>query len=132
MLKYNDYQVSNKQDNKQVTIKQQSSNNQVTTNNNDNKNKKKNNDNKTYFENLELNNLFIEFLKLRKSLRAVNSDIAITKLINILNKYDDSTKIQMINNSIVNSWKSVFELKGNNKSAYKAVRSDEELSARYD
>ena len=46
VTKYNDYQTSNKQNNKRVTIKQQTSNKQVTTNNNDNNEKNDNNDNK--------------------------------------------------------------------------------------
>ena len=68
--------------------------------------------NKTYFENTELNDLFLDFLDLRKKIKAVNSDRAINNLVNKLNKYDDETKKQMINNSITNSWKDVYEIKG--------------------
>lgn len=66
---------------------------------------------KKYFDNLELNNLFIEFLDLRKKLKCKNTDRAINLLLNELNKYDDNTKIEMINNSIMNSWKSVYPIK---------------------
>lgn len=65
-----------------------------------------------YFNNLELNNLFIEFLEVRKKIKAVNSERAIKALINKLNKYEDSIKIQMIEKSIINSWKDVFEIPG--------------------
>ena len=65
-----------------------------------------------YFDNLELNNLFIEFLEVRKKVKAVNSERAIKALINKLNKYEDSIKIQMIEKSIINSWKDVFEIPG--------------------
>lgn len=69
-----------------------------------------------YFSNENLNTLFNEFLEMRKKLKAVNSDRAIKMLINKLNKYDDNTKIKMLENSILNSWKDVYELKGvNNK-----------------
>lgn len=68
--------------------------------------------NKTYFEDTELNDLFLDFLDLRKKIKAVNSDRAINNLVNKLNKYDDETKKQMINNSITNSWKDVYEIKG--------------------
>ena len=68
-----------------------------------------------FFENEEVNNIFIEFLQLRKKLKAVNSDRAITLLINQLNKYDDDIKIKMIEQSILNSWKSVYELKKQKK-----------------
>ena len=68
-----------------------------------------------YFENEEVNNIFVEFLQLRKKLKAVNSDRAINLLINQLNKYDDDIKVKMIEQSILNSWKSVYELKESKK-----------------
>lgn len=68
-------------------------------------------DKKIYFDNDNLNSIFEEFIEVRKKLKAVNSDRAIKTLINKLNKYDDDTKYQMIENSIVNSWKDVYELK---------------------
>ena len=64
-----------------------------------------------YFSNDNLESIFKEFLEVRKKLKAVNSDRAIKTLVNKLNKYDDDTKYQMIENSIVNSWKDVYELK---------------------
>lgn len=75
-------------------------------NTNNNKNTKKD-----FFDKEELNDLFNEFLDFRKKLKAVNNDKAITLLINKLNEYDDETKMKMINQSIENSWKSVFPLK---------------------
>lgn len=77
-------------------------------NENDNENI---NINKKYFNNDEVNELFKDFLDLRKKIKAVNSDRAINNLINKLNKYDDDIKKQMINNSITNSWKDVYEIK---------------------
>ena len=55
--------------------------------------------------------IFIEFIEVRKKLKAVNSDRAINTLINKLSKYPDDVKYKMIENSIVNSWKDVYELK---------------------
>ena len=69
---------------------------------------------KVYFDNENVNSIFVEFIEVRKKLKAVNSDRAIKTLINKLNKYDDDTKYQMIENSIVNSWKDVYELKQQN------------------
>jgi len=69
----------------------------------------------SYFDNLELNTLFNEFLALRIKLKAKNTERAITLLLNELNQYDNETKIEMINNSILNSWKGVFPLKGKEK-----------------
>ena len=68
-----------------------------------------------YFENDELNETFIEYLNLRKKLKAVNSERAIKMLITELNSYDDDVKIKMLEQSIVNSWKSVYPLKNQNK-----------------
>lgn len=70
---------------------------------------------KLYFENNKVNDIFLEFLDLRKKIKAVNSDRAINTLINKLNKYDDDTKFMMIEQSIVNSWKDVYELKNTKK-----------------
>lgn len=64
-----------------------------------------------YFESLKVNTLFNEFLELRKKIKAVNSERAINTLINKLKKYDEDTQYKMIENSIVNSWKDVYELK---------------------
>lgn len=75
----------------------------------------------SYFDNEELDALFKDFLSMRKKIKAVNSDRAITLLINKLSKYDDKTKIKMIENSIENSWKGIYELKEEKK---KPVYSD--------
>lgn len=77
-----------------------------------NKNKQKENKNKKeYYENKELNNIFIEFLEVRKKLKAVNSDRAINMLLNKLKRYDDDIKFKMIEQSIIHSWKDVYEVK---------------------
>lgn len=70
---------------------------------------------KKYFESLKVNTIFNEFLDLRKKLKAVNSDRAINMLINKLNEYDEETQYEMIEQSIVNSWKGIFELKNKSK-----------------
>ena len=64
-------------------------------------------------DNKKLKELFYDFLKLRKKLKAVNSGTAIKKLLNKLKPFDDDIKMEMLNNSIMSSWKSVFELKTN-------------------
>lgn len=70
-----------------------------------------------YYNNEELNNLFLEFLEIRKKKKAVNSERAINMLINKLSIYDDITKAKMIEQSIVNSWKDVYDLKEEKKSS---------------
>jgi predicted phage replisome organizer len=79
---------------------------------------------KKYFENEKVNELFVEFLDVRKKIKAVNSDRAINTLINKLNKYDDETKCKMIENSIVNSWKDVYELKQNENKKRNGINYD--------
>jgi len=72
----------------------------------------------SYFNNLELNLIFNDFLNIRKKLRAVNSELAITKLLNKLDELsggDDDLKYKIIEQSVIGSYKSVFPLKESNK-----------------
>lgn len=88
-------------------VVQNNTNKDYSINNNSIKNNKK----EKYFDNEEINNIFIEFLEVRKKLKAVNSERAIKALVNKLNKYSDDIKFKMIERSVVNSWKDVYELK---------------------
>ena len=81
------------------------------TKNEETKNKTKNIYSATYYQNEELNNIFIEYLVIRKKLKAINSDRAIKMLLNKLSRFDDQTKYAMIEQSIVHSWKDIYELK---------------------
>lgn len=86
-----------------------------TSINNTSINKEKINKKEKYFDDEKVNELFLEFLEMRKKLKALNNERAITLLLNKLNKHNDVTKYRMIENSIMNSWKSVYDLKGNFK-----------------
>ena len=66
---------------------------------------------KAYFDDLDLNNLFLEFLDLRKSLKAKNTDRAISLVLKKLEGLSKETQKEMLEQSIENSWKSVFPLK---------------------
>lgn len=88
------------------------------------KEKKKDNIKKEYFSNSKINDIFLDFIEQRKILKAVNSDRAINTLVNKLNTYDDNTKYKMIENSILNSWKSIYELKENYNSTRKPIRKE--------
>lgn len=70
--------------------------------------------NNIYYNNIELNNIFIEFLKIRKKLKAINSDRAIKSLLKKLDPYSDEIKYKMIEQSIIKSWKDIYELKKDN------------------
>lgn len=66
---------------------------------------------RNFFKNKKLNDLFIEFLYQRKKLKAINSEKVINQLLSKLEPYDDLIKEQMIEESLINSWKSVFPIK---------------------
>ena len=85
--------------------------NNININNNKENNISKDIFKRKFFENDKLNKLFIEFLEQRKKLKAINSERAIKQLLDKLEPYDDLTKEQMIEESLVNSWKSVFPIK---------------------
>ena len=55
--------------------------------------------------------MFIEFLDLRKSLKAKNTDRAIGLVIKKLEGLSKETQKEMLEQSIENSWKSVFPIK---------------------
>lgn len=68
-------------------------------------------ENNIYYKDNELNNLFIDFLEVRKKIKAVNSSRAISMLLKKLSLYSDDIKRKMIEQSIVNSWKDVYTVK---------------------
>lgn len=53
--------------------------------------------------------LFSDFLKIRKELKAKNTDRALNILINKLNKHSVKDQISMLERSIENSWKGLFD-----------------------
>lgn len=66
----------------------------------------------TYFDNKDLNNTFIDFITMRKSLKnGAMTERAISMMINKINKHDEQTAIEMLNQSILNNWKDIFEVK---------------------
>jgi hypothetical protein len=86
---------------------------------NDNKKKKKETEIdsliNSYTENEELRTNIYEFVKMRKGIKAAITTLGLKKLLNKLDKLaaDDSDKIKILDNSIMNSWKGIFELKTN-------------------
>ena len=71
-----------------------------------------------HFKNAEVNVAFKDLLEHRKSLKIKNTDLAIKRIINILNEYEDKTKIKMIDNAIMNNWKSVYPLKQKDEASF--------------
>lgn len=68
----------------------------------------------------KLNEAFLAFLDMRKKIKKPATDKAIKLLINKLNKMsggNNDLAIQIIEQSIVNSWQDLYELKSNNKNS---------------
>ena len=99
-------------DQKKKKPKQNQNKTKVKPNDNVNDNKKENIKRKKFFEKKELNDIFLEYLDLRKKMKLVNTDRAIKLLLNKLEPYDDDKKYKMIEQAIEHSWKSIYELKG--------------------
>ena len=72
-----------------------------------------------YFDNLEINNLFKEFLNLRISLKAKNTERAVKLILKKLEGLPSELQTEMLEQSIENSWKSVFPIKQQFKSKAK-------------
>ena len=68
-----------------------------------------------YTSNEELKTAIIEFVKFRKSIKRVMTTRALELLIKKLDKLanDDNTKIEILNESIMNGWNGIFPLKDN-------------------
>ena len=110
ILKYDNYQTSEQQMNNKRTTNEQ----QVNTNNNVNN---KNNENNKRKENFPIPDfidaeLWNDFLEIRKKQKAVNSDRALKSLIKILSQNPTEANA-MIEQSVVNSWKGIFQIKNN-------------------
>jgi len=115
VTKYDEYQSTNKQDNNQVTNKQQTNNKQITTNNKDNKEYKEKNVIKESLTDFEI--AINDFKEFRKKLKKPMTDRAIELLKNNLDKLatKETDKIQILEQSIMNGWTSVYALNENQK-----------------
>lgn len=111
----NDQQMSSKRAaNEQQMSSRASTNNNYNNNNNGNKGNKKDN---TAFEAYTSNPTLIEslesFIEFRKKIKKPMTDKAITLLLGKLDKFanNDEDKIAILEQSILNGWQGVFELK---------------------
>ena len=89
----------------------------LPTNNNVKNVKNDNNDKNIYSDNPELNKCILEFIKMRKSIKAKMTGKALDLILSKLGKLasTDTEKIEILNQSIMNSWKGVFPLKEDNQ-----------------
>ena len=80
--------------------------------------KKSNKVARVYFENETLNNTFLDYMEMRKKIKAPMTDKAIQLAISKLNKLSNGNNdkaIKILEQSIMNSWKGLFELKEEKK-----------------
>ena len=75
-------------------------------------------------ENEELKDTLREFIKMRKMIKAPMTDKALKLLITKVSKMGDvETQIEILNQSIENSWKSVYPLKNNTTNTVSVAKS---------
>lgn len=116
--------TSNLTDNQQSANKELTSNQQATNNNGRkirNKESKKDKNNNMDFSNLineftqntELKNVIYDFIQHRVNIKKSLTELALKKILNQLNKwnYTDEECIKCLNNSIMNGWQGIFEIK---------------------
>lgn len=92
-------------------------------NTNNNENNDNNENNNIYASNPELNETIIKFIEHRKAIKKPMTDTAIKLMIGKLNKLSSDVKVQIeiLNQSIISGWTSVYPLKNgsNNQSKQK-------------
>ena len=84
--------------------------------------------------NKEFIDKYNEFIEMRKSIKKpIKTTIAINKQLNFLQQFDLDTALKMIDKSIMNEWKGLFELEENSNSggAKSWVEKDDEEIAKY-
>ncbi len=118
IIKYNENNIRVSKLNNNVTTTEQ----QLNTNNNDNNDnnvkqgsvKNFNVNNFKHLENILFNNAWNEFKEHRKQIKHRLTDMSEEKLLTKLAGFEVSVAIKMINESITNGWRGIFELKNNN------------------
>ena len=117
---WNEYQGDNRQSNKRITVKQQASNRQSTTDK-EYKEKEEGKEVKNlYYPNDELlDKAFSDYVDMRKKIKKPMSDRAVELAMDKLNKLsggDNDKAIEILNQSVMNSWQGLFELKQQSRS----------------
>ena len=111
--------LTNVKDPIQQKLKDNNTINNTNNNNTINNNKKKKKETEydliinQYTDNLELRNTIYEFIKMRKSIKAPITSNGLKLILNKTNKMTSSDKVkkEILEQSIMNSWKGVFEVK---------------------
>lgn len=111
ILNWEKYQDSDQQNDQQMTNKRPASDQQVTTNKNERSKEVKKYI--KYYDDENVNNAFKDYVEFRKKIKPAMTDRAIElaiKKLNDLGKTNEE-RIAILNQSILNGWKGLFELK---------------------
>ena len=124
LLVTNAYVIGNLKDSNSNTLEGEQVTNAYLIGNPYSKNKEKDNNKKeketnfnkiisAYTDNNELAETLKDFIKMRKTIKSPLTDRALKGILNKLDKFSNSDfeKIEILENSIMNSWRGVFELK---------------------
>lgn len=79
----------------------------------------------------DLRDLYYEFIKMRKLIKSPMTDRALTTLINKVNTLEPNStdrQKQLLENAIINNWKSVYPLKDDKKQKYNTNYEEDDLS----
>ncbi len=87
-----------------------------------------------FTDDAELKDAIYEFIKMRKLIKKPMTDRALTMILNKLKKYsqDEKIQIEILNQSIMNNWQSIYMLKNDNnwkqkKSGYQPQRFESDI-----
>lgn len=126
VIKWNDYQLDDRPNDKPVTDQSQANDKPVTTDEEYKKGRReegKKNTIGSFFPNDEiLNNAFNEFLKMRKQIKKPMGDHAIKlaiKKLETLSGGDNDLAVKIINQSIMGSWQGLYPLKNETEKSNK-------------
>lgn len=88
---------------------------------------------KSYTSNANLKSSLYDFIKFRKGIRADLTSRALVLLIKNLDKLttNDNEKIEILNQSIVNGWRGVFELKRKRNDGYGRIGKDKSNNSKF-
>ena len=67
-----------------------------------------------YTDDLDLRNTIYEFIKMRKAIKSPMTSNALKLMLSRLDKLSNGKKFKILEQSIMNSWKSIYELKNEN------------------
>jgi hypothetical protein len=118
VVKWDDYQSVDRQNDRQVTGKRQADDRQVTADK-EYKEYKEYKKVKKYYDDEALNSAFSDYVDMREQIKKPMTDRAITLAQNKLEDLsggDSSIAIEILNQSVLNGWQGLFPLKAESKS----------------